>query len=100
MEKKLSSLKLIKKKKVIAPQSQPSAHMSSTSKKNAKIRAAKLKTRKAPIKKPAPAVDSDEEVPDDISAEEPDAINIVTDDDEPVILEVPDVKTDEEDLGL
>jgi hypothetical protein len=75
----------------------------STSKKNAKNSAAKSKpkTRKAPIKKPAPAVVSDEQVTD-AEEHEPDAINVVTDasDDEPVIPEVPDVKTDEEELGL
>jgi hypothetical protein len=95
----------VKKKKVAEPAPQPSARTSSTSKKNAKNRAAKSKpkTRKAPIKKPAPAVVSDEQVTD-AEEPEPDAINVVTDsdasDDEPVIPEVPDVKTDEEELGL
>jgi hypothetical protein len=93
----------VKKKRKVAPLSQPSAHtLSSTSKKaKSRAQAVKSKTRQAAKPAPASAVDSDHD--EDMYVEpEQEVISVVTDasDDEPEILEVPDVKTNEEELGL
>ena len=100
--------KITKRKKAASPPAQPSAHTSSkaTLKKGAKSKTRKAKpARQAPTKKPAaPAVDED--VPDDTTDEdsEPDSNHDASipdaSDEEPKTPEVPDVVTNEEELGL